>query len=214
MGDRETKIGKFESEEGREKFFCLCSSIRVGGVGIAITSADRVILVDPSWNPAAELQAIDRTHRLGQKKPVVVYRLFTSGSIEDKMFRYQIFKRGLVKSLLEEENQARYFTQKEMRELFTYGDKTLAFMEEKGVALGSQRIIDVVSDGESNALSSEDVEGFADYTNIFSTLEDADYGEDLEAEKKAQEAIEALQCMPLTDEQENAENLPPPKKKK
>merc|ERR1712224_99623 len=78
--DRDNKLTKFQAPEA--KYFCLCMSTHVGGVGLTITAADRVILVDPAWNPAMDAQAIDRVHRIGQKKPVVVYRLIDSGAIE------------------------------------------------------------------------------------------------------------------------------------
>jgi SNF2 family DNA or RNA helicase len=57
----------------------------VGGVGLTLTSADRVVLVEPGWSPAIDLQAADRCHRVGQTKPVVVYRLVGHAALEDKV---------------------------------------------------------------------------------------------------------------------------------
>eukprot|EP00397_Hematodinium_sp_SG-2012_P000891 GEMP01000892.1.p1 GENE.GEMP01000892.1~~GEMP01000892.1.p1 ORF type:complete len:1434 (+),score=314.01 GEMP01000892.1:73-4374(+) len=195
--ERNVKIAKFESPEGIQKFFCMCLSIQVGGVGLTLTSADRVVIIDPSWNPAVDMQAIDRTHRLGQTKPIVVYRLVGAGGIEDKMFRYQIFKRGVVKTLLEEENQTRYFTQKDMKDLFTYGERTQTLMQEKGYDLESEHVVNTIAQdvGEVNDNSafwgSEDLEGFADYSDLFSTLEQATEL-DSEAQERAKEAIKKL----------------------
>ena len=65
---------------------------QVGGVGLTVTAATRVIVLDPSWNPATEAQAVDRVHRIGQTKPVHVYRLVTCGTVEEKAYRNQIVK--------------------------------------------------------------------------------------------------------------------------
>ncbi|CAE8687110.1 unnamed protein product [Polarella glacialis] len=82
----------------------------VGGVGLNLTSADRVILVDPAWNPATDAQAVDRAFRIGQTKEVRVYRLIMNGLIEDKMFRLQVFKMGLTRTALESGQQQTYFS--------------------------------------------------------------------------------------------------------
>merc|ERR1719414_1332235 len=114
--DRDLKISKFQQPESR--YFCICLSVQVGGTGLTITGADRVILADPAWNPAMDAQAIDRVHRIGQQRDVVVYRLIGSGAIEDKMFRLQVFKRSLAKTAMEQESQIRFFTSKELKTLF------------------------------------------------------------------------------------------------
>ena len=62
-----------------------------------VTCADRVVIFDPSWNPGTDAQAVDRVYRLGQKKDVVVYRLITCGTVEEKIYRKQIFKNALMK---------------------------------------------------------------------------------------------------------------------
>ncbi|MBS0445496.1 MAG: DEAD/DEAH box helicase [Proteobacteria bacterium] len=75
-------------------------SLRAGGVGLNLTAADTVILYDPWWNPAVEQQAIDRAYRIGQDKPVFVYKLVASGTVEDKMLELQARKAGLADQLL------------------------------------------------------------------------------------------------------------------
>ena len=60
-----------------------------------------MVMFDPDWNPASDAQAVDRAYRIGQTREVRVYRLITSGFIEDKMFRLQVFKMGLTKTALE-----------------------------------------------------------------------------------------------------------------
>lgn len=78
-------------------------------MGITLTGADRVIIIDPSWNPCTDAQAIDRAYRIGQSKPVTVYRLITSGTIEEKIYRRQIFKGGLMRAATSKVNPMRHF---------------------------------------------------------------------------------------------------------
>ncbi|ESR45373.1 hypothetical protein CICLE_v10000096mg [Citrus x clementina] len=92
---------------------------QVGGLGLTLTKADRVIVVDPAWNPSTDNQSVDRAYRIGQKKDVVVYRLMTCGTVEEKIYRKQIFKGGLFKTATEHKEQIRYFSQQDLRELLS-----------------------------------------------------------------------------------------------
>ena len=83
------------------------SSAQVGGLGLTITEADRVIIVDPAWNPATDNQAVDRAYRIGQRRHVLVYRLITSGTVEEKIYRRQVFKGGLAKVTMNDTNPTR-----------------------------------------------------------------------------------------------------------
>ena len=78
-------------------------SLKAGGVGLNLTAADTVIHYDPWWNPAVELQATDRAHRLGQTKPVFVYKLVAAGSIEEKIVALQARKSALADSILSDD---------------------------------------------------------------------------------------------------------------
>lgn len=75
---------------------------KVGGLGLTLTAADRVVIFDPWWNPAVDSQAIDRAFRIGQDKDVVIYRLMTCGTIEEKIYRRQIFKTGVSQQVTEQ----------------------------------------------------------------------------------------------------------------
>jgi non-specific serine/threonine protein kinase len=75
-------------------------SLKAGGTGLNLTAADYVFLFDPWWNPAAEQQAIDRAHRMGQLKKVFTYRLITKGTVEEKVVELQDQKRDLVKGVM------------------------------------------------------------------------------------------------------------------
>jgi SNF2 family DNA or RNA helicase len=77
-------------------------SLKAGGFGLTLTEADYVFILDPWWNPAAELQAIDRTHRIGQEKHVMVYRLVSEDTIEEKVVALQERKRDLFAKVVGE----------------------------------------------------------------------------------------------------------------
>eukprot|EP01084_Bolivina_argentea_P142532 250389_1 len=93
-------------------------STRVGGLGLNLVGSDRVIIYDPAWNPATDAQAVDRSYRIGQLKDVMVYRFVTCGTIEEKIYRRQISKVGLLKSVTGRTNQHRYFSKAELKEVF------------------------------------------------------------------------------------------------
>ncbi len=93
--DRAAKVKAFQ--KGSDPLFLI--SLKAGGVGLNLTSADYVIILDPWWNPAAEDQAADRAYRIGQDKPVMVYRIVTIDSIEERVLRLQDEKRRLVGDL-------------------------------------------------------------------------------------------------------------------
>jgi len=117
---RAEKVAKFNKQSDR--FQCMLMTTSVGGVGLNLTSADRVVMVDPAWNPATDSQAVDRAFRIGQTREVRVYRLIMSGLIEDKMFRLQVFKMGLTKSALEADQSKSYFSSREIKALFDWTD--------------------------------------------------------------------------------------------
>lgn len=99
--DRATPVGRFQA--GEVPIFLL--SLKAGGVGLNLTAADTVILYDPWWNPAVEDQAADRAHRIGQDKPVFVYKLIAEGTIEERMLELQERKRALAAGILDESGE-------------------------------------------------------------------------------------------------------------
>ncbi len=98
MKERKLRVDAFQQGEG-EVFLI---SLKAGGTGLNLTAADYVIHMDPWWNPAVEDQASDRAHRMGQKRPVTVYRLVAKDTIEEKIVDLHKHKRDLADSLLEE----------------------------------------------------------------------------------------------------------------
>jgi len=99
--DRAAPIARFQARQ--VPLFLI--SLKAGGTGLNLTAADTVIHYDPWWNPAVENQATDRAHRIGQDKPVFVYKLMTVGTVEEKIGALQARKRELVEGLLNEERR-------------------------------------------------------------------------------------------------------------
>lgn len=97
--DRATPVKRFQ--QGEVPLFLI--SLKAGGVGLNLTAADTVIHYDPWWNPAVENQATDRAHRLGQNKPVFVYKLIAAGSVEEKIVAMQQQKAALAEAILSED---------------------------------------------------------------------------------------------------------------
>jgi SNF2 family DNA or RNA helicase len=112
---RDAAIRSFRS--GANQVFLI--SLKAGGFGLNLTEADYCFVCDPWWNPAAEAQAIDRTHRIGQTRPVTVYRLVSQGTIEEKVVALQERKRGLFTAVVDEgEVFGSAITASDVRELF------------------------------------------------------------------------------------------------
>ena len=97
VAERERAIQRFQNEDSCRVFLI---SLKAGGVGLNLTAADYVYIVDPWWNPAVEQQAIDRTHRIGQKNTVFIYKFITKNSVEEKILALQDRKRRIADSLI------------------------------------------------------------------------------------------------------------------
>jgi non-specific serine/threonine protein kinase len=115
--NRQTHVDKFQNDPSFP-FFLI--SLKAGGVGLNLTAADYVIHLDPWWNPAVEMQASDRAHRIGQDKPVFVYKIIARDTVEEKILLLQEKKRALVKNIIATE--ASFFkslTQDDVKALFS-----------------------------------------------------------------------------------------------
>ena len=100
--ERKKRVVAFQSGEGD----CFLISLKAGGTGLNLTAADYVIHMDPWWNPAVEDQASDRAHRIGQERPVTVYRIVARNTIEEKIVALHEWKRDLADGLLEDSGTA------------------------------------------------------------------------------------------------------------
>lgn len=100
--DRASEVKKFQQANGPDTFLI---SLKAGGYGLNLTAADTVVHFDPWWNPAVEAQATDRAYRIGQTRPVTVYKLITRGTVEEKILRLQEKKWGLIGAAIGDEAQ-------------------------------------------------------------------------------------------------------------
>ncbi|XP_070159365.1 DNA excision repair protein ERCC-6 isoform X1 [Polyergus mexicanus] len=119
VSQRQQTIHTFNTHSS---YFVFLLTTRVGGLGVNLTGADRVIIYDPDWNPATDAQARERAWRIGQNKQVTVYRLITAGTIEEKMYHRQIFKILLSNKVLDEPRQRRVFKTTDLVELFNLNE--------------------------------------------------------------------------------------------
>jgi SNF2 family DNA or RNA helicase len=108
-------VKEFQGAKGSAVFLI---SLKAGGFGLNLTAASYVVLFDPWWNPAVEAQAIDRTHRIGQKNKVIAYRLLMKSSIEEKIRALQKTKAAIADDVLGEETFAKSLTLDDLKYLF------------------------------------------------------------------------------------------------
>ena len=99
--NREERVRRFQEDEDCQLFLI---SLKAGGLGLNLTAADYVFLLDPWWNPAAEAQAIDRAHRIGQTRPVFAYRLIARNTVEERILDLQRQKRDLADAIITADN--------------------------------------------------------------------------------------------------------------
>ncbi|KAM8800129.1 DNA excision repair protein ERCC-6-like [Eudromia elegans] len=164
--EREKRINAFQNDKDYSVFLL---TTQVGGVGITLTAASRVVIFDPSWNPATDAQAVDRAYRIGQKENVVIYRLITCGTVEEKIYRRQVFKDSLIRqSTGDKKNPFRYFSKQELRELFILEDtRTSATQIQLQSLHATQRKTDVQLDEHIAYLHSLEMFGISDHDLIY-----------------------------------------------
>ena len=119
IASRQAMVDEFNSNPDAHVFLL---TTKVGGLGINLTGADRVIIFDPDWNPSTDIQARERAWRLGQKREVEIYRLMVAGTIEEKIFHRQVFKQFLTNKILRDPKQRQTFQMSDLHDLFTLGD--------------------------------------------------------------------------------------------
>ncbi|KAI1635763.1 recombinational repair protein [Biscogniauxia mediterranea] len=123
VNKRQKLVDKFNDPEGSEFVFLLSS--KAGGCGLNLIGANRLVLFDPDWNPAADQQALARVWRDGQRKDCFVYRFIATGTIEEKIFQRQSHKQSLSSCVVDSaEDVERHFSLDSLRELFQYRPAT------------------------------------------------------------------------------------------
>ncbi|XP_008441788.2 protein CHROMATIN REMODELING 20 isoform X5 [Cucumis melo] len=119
--ERQKIVERF-NEPLNKRVKCTLISTRAGSLGINLHSANRVIIVDGSWNPTYDLQAIYRAWRYGQTKPVFAYRFLAHGTMEEKIYKRQVTKEGLAARVVDRQQVYRTISREEMLHLFEFGD--------------------------------------------------------------------------------------------
>ena len=114
--DRGEVVSRFQADDGPP---VMLISLKAGGIGLNLTAADHVFLCDPWWNPAVEEQAADRAHRIGQDKPVMVYRLVATDTVEERILTLQERKRALFDAALGEAGAAAALTRDDLLALLS-----------------------------------------------------------------------------------------------
>ena len=115
VDERDRRVTQFRSNADIP---VMLLTARVGGLGLTLTEATRVVIYDPAWNPTTDNQSVDRAYRIGQTKDVVVYRLVTVGTVEEKIYRRQVFKGGVSKSATDGVSGKQYFDADDATQLF------------------------------------------------------------------------------------------------
>jgi SNF2 family DNA or RNA helicase len=114
--DRQREVEKFQNNPHINIFLI---SLKAGGLGLNLTKADYVFLLDPWWNPAAEAQAIDRAHRIGQKNKVFTYKFISKDTLEEKILQLQEAKKKLANELITiEDNFVKSLSKSDIQKLF------------------------------------------------------------------------------------------------
>uniref|UniRef100_A0A3P8U357 Excision repair cross-complementation group 6-like n=1 Tax=Amphiprion percula TaxID=161767 RepID=A0A3P8U357_AMPPE len=167
IAERERRISLFQTDD-RYSVFLLTT--QVGGVGITLTAANRVVIYDPSWNPATDAQAVDRAYRIGQTENVIIYRLITCGTVEEKIYRRQVFKDSLIRQNTgDKKNPFRYFSKQELKELFTLEDTRSSSTQLQLQELHSRhRRTDLELDEHIAHLHTMEMFGISDHDLMFS----------------------------------------------
>ncbi|XP_074276619.1 CHD3-type chromatin-remodeling factor PICKLE-like isoform X1 [Silene latifolia] len=194
--ERQIRIDRYNAKSSSR--FCFLLSTRAGGLGINLATADTVIIYDSDWNPHADLQAMARAHRLGQTNKVMIYRLVTRGSIEERMMQ-MTKKKMVLEHLVVGKLKTQNINQEELDDIIRYGSKEL-FTDETEEAKARQihyddtaidRLLDRERVGdEENTLDEVDDNGFLKAFKVanFEYVDEVEAAAEEEAQKAAADA--------------------------
>merc|ERR1719210_558476 len=158
IGSRQGMINKFNTTKD---IFVFLLTTKVGGLGVNLTGANRVVIFDPDWNPSTDTQARERAWRIGQDRDVTIYRLLTSGTIEEKIYHRQIFKQLLINRVLKDPTQRRFFKSNDLYDLFTLNEGTSDKTETSAIFAGTNSEIEVKRRAEKRKRQDDEVKAIA-----------------------------------------------------
>ncbi|XP_030476827.2 CHD3-type chromatin-remodeling factor PICKLE isoform X2 [Syzygium oleosum] len=195
--ERQIRIDRFNAKNSTR--FCFLLSTRAGGLGINLATADTVIIYDSDWNPHADVQAMARAHRLGQTNTVMIYRLITRGTIEERMMQ-MTKKKMVLEHLVVGRLKAQNINQEELDDIIRYGSKEL-FADENDEAGKSRQIhyddaaIDRLLDreqvgGEETTVEDDEDDGFLKAFKVanFEYIDEVEAVAEEEVQKAAEES--------------------------
>ncbi|XP_071931888.1 protein CHROMATIN REMODELING 24-like isoform X1 [Coffea arabica] len=193
-------------QEGRGAPIFLLTS-QVGGLGLTLTKADRVIVVDPAWNPSTDNQSVDRAYRIGQMKDVIVYRLMTCSTVEEKIYRLQIFKGGLFRTATEHKEQMRYFSKQDLQELFSLPKQGFDISVTRQQLLeqhGQQQMMEDSLKAHIKFLEGLDIAGVSQHSLLFSKAEPEPVAQEEEVPRVRGATFRANSSSRLSNEEDHS----------
>ncbi|RDA93762.1 hypothetical protein CP533_0273 [Ophiocordyceps camponoti-saundersi (nom. inval.)] len=185
VDQRQSMIDKFNTDPLIHVFLM---TTRTGGLGTNLTGADRIIIFDPDWNPSTDLQARERAWRLGQKKPVKIYRLMTEGTIEEKIYHRQIFKQFMTNKVLKDPKQRSSYDLSDLYDLFSYNPGKDAALERSDVFKGAEVKLANAA-GELTKLQADAEQRELRHMKTVATMEDYREDRSVHDEKRMLEGI-------------------------
>ena len=170
--DRQARVDRFNTDTTID---AMLLTTGVGGVGLTLTGASRVVMFDPDWNPAKDSQAIGRAHRIGQKKQVIVYRLMTCGGVEEFTYRQEIFKECVERKTSRSNTSIlRYFSPVELHAMFNFTPDEATTLSQLSTLQGDIRYPDNVRESFNQINAVEGVHGITNHDAVFQVTDPLD----------------------------------------
>lgn len=185
---RQPMIDRFNTNPDIHVFLM---TTRTGGLGTNLTGADRIIIFDPDWNPSTDLQARERAWRLGQTKPVKIYRLMTEGTIEEKIYHRQIFKQFITNKVLKDAKQRTSYDLSDLYDLFSYKPSDVNAADRPEAFRGAEVKLkaEAAAEGKGEEEEEEEGKGLLQDMDMLANVEDFKEERQPEDEKRMLDGI-------------------------
>eukprot|EP01060_Flectonema_neradi_P038811 TRINITY_DN8273_c0_g1_i1.p1 TRINITY_DN8273_c0_g1~~TRINITY_DN8273_c0_g1_i1.p1 ORF type:complete len:1507 (+),score=322.75 TRINITY_DN8273_c0_g1_i1:444-4523(+) len=152
VADRLPLIDKYNKDPN---VFVAILTPKVGGVGLNLTGANRILIYDPDWNPITDIQARERAWRVGQKRDVVIYRLVTSGTIEEQIYKRQVFKAHLTHRVLNDPDNNKVFESSDVKTMFSLGSEYKEIYRNYRNQLSKNRELPAQTEDDTNPITNQ-----------------------------------------------------------